>query len=108
MKRVLFLSLVLAVASMVCVSTSSFGREIDDIRVAIRASGAEWVAGETSMTRLSPVERMKRLGLILPRETGRERLLEHVVQALPPFLDWRDNGGSFVTPVRDQGGCASC
>jgi hypothetical protein len=29
----------------------------------IRKKGAKWVAGETSMSRLSPEERAKRLGL---------------------------------------------
>jgi hypothetical protein len=27
---------------------------------------------------------------------------------LPSALDWRNNGGNFVTPARDQGGCGSC
>ncbi len=27
---------------------------------------------------------------------------------LPSALDWRDNGGNFVTPARDEGSCASC
>jgi C1A family cysteine protease len=27
---------------------------------------------------------------------------------LPTALDWRNNGGNFVTPIRDQGGCGSC
>lgn len=27
---------------------------------------------------------------------------------IPSSFDWRDNGGNFVTPVGDEGSCASC
>ena len=28
--------------------------------------------------------------------------------ALPSHIDWRDNGGNYVTPIRDQKSCGSC
>jgi C1A family cysteine protease len=27
---------------------------------------------------------------------------------LPSSIDWRNNNGNFVTPVKNQGGCGSC
>jgi len=86
----------------------AFAQQVADIQRAIQRSGAGWVAGETSMTRLSPAERMKRVGLVLPKVTGKEKLLVPETKATPPYLDWRDNGGNYVTPIRNQGGCASC
>jgi len=86
----------------------AFAQQVADIQKAIQRSGAGWVAGETSMTRLSPAERMKRVGLILPKVTGKERLLAPETKATPPYLDWRKNGGHYVTPARNQGTCTSC
>ncbi len=84
---------------------------LSDLKHALRLEGARWEAGETSMTRLSPEERQKRLGLVPPVHTGHEPLLS--LEAAPLFtlptgLDWRSNGGSYVTPVRNQEGCGSC
>src|SRR5512143_555695 len=107
-KRSLLLSLALVIGMIFFVSQPGFAREVAEIQRAIQSKGADWVAGETSMTQLPPAERMKRAGLLLPRVTGKEKLLSPKVMALPPYLDWRDNGGVFVTPVRDQGNCGSC
>ena len=35
-------------------------------------------------------------------------MAEPPIVGAPPSLDWRNNSGNFVTPVRNQGGCGSC
>ena len=82
-----------------------------EVQQHISAKGAKWHAGETSMSRLTSHERQKRLGLIRPVRTGSEPVL--MTQGAPPVqlpatMDWRNNGGNYVTPVRDQKSCGSC
>jgi C1A family cysteine protease len=89
----------------------SHADEVSQVRAAIVSKQAQWQAGETSMTRLSPAERRARLGLVktsLPVGAEMIVMAEPPVVGAPPSLDWRNNEGNFVTPVRNQGGCGSC
>lgn len=97
--------------------------EIQEINNAIRAAGAKWNAGETSLTKIPRAERLKHLGYVPgPKDKSlqeRERIskanLEKfhmsatVAAALPATYDLRNIGGqNYITPIRDQGGCGSC
>ncbi|MCX5919180.1 MAG: BACON domain-containing carbohydrate-binding protein [Deltaproteobacteria bacterium] len=95
-----------------CFFLSSFSsaQELSSVQSAIQKMGAQWVAGETSVSKLPLGEKKKRVGLILPTYATEAPVLPPLAlpYALPTALDWRENGGNFVTGVRDQGDCGSC
>lgn len=84
--------------------------DLDAVRLALLNQGAGWRAANTSMSRLTPKERLTRLGLSI-RSHDRdipEDPLAFVTfgEDLPSRFDWRDFDA--VSPVVDQGNCGSC
>ena len=109
-KKKLFALGVILLSVLFLISAVSFADELTDIQSAIKGKGAKWTAGETSMMKLSKEERKKRVGLILEFSPENEMSFasEEPVSVVPSSLDWRNNGGDFVTPVRNQASCGSC
>jgi uncharacterized protein (TIGR03437 family) len=98
--------------SVFCLVSAPGAETLQGVQQAIAAKGADWTAGHTPISQLPPDEFRKRLGVRPPHEfVGPEKAsLPMALQApsLPERLDWRNNGGNFVTPVRDQGSCGGC
>jgi len=67
-----------------------------------------WIAGETSVSRLSPKEFRNLLGLNSQPISAPPLKMEPLKAGLPSSIDWREHGGSYVTGVKNQGSCGSC
>ncbi len=93
----------------------AWARDLETVQESIRRSGARWVAGETSVSRLSAADKEKLVGLLPEPETAlaqtpsRSLFSAPLTPPLPVRLDWRAmNGGNYVTPVRHQKSCGAC
>lgn len=110
-KKVCLVTTVLLGILFLC-SSVCLADDLATVRAALKARGAKWVSGETSVSRLSLDEKMRRVGLIKPTHTEGRGVLSRAeiepVVGLPASLDWRNNGGNFVSGVRNQGSCGSC
>ncbi|HEX8667349.1 MAG TPA: C1 family peptidase [Allosphingosinicella sp.] len=91
---------------------------IEALNRQISDAGAQWVAAKTPYSGLYGVtQSTEALGLALrPEDVYQEMLTTRLNEAtmftappaLPASIDWRNNRGDFVTPVRDQNRCGSC
>src|SRR4030042_2191751 len=98
---------------LVLLGTSlSYSAEVDEIRVAISQQQATWIAQDNPISSLPREERVKMLGLLPPDSKVAEMPLKTFSApagiVLPSSVDWRNNGGNFVSPVKNQGACGSC
>lgn len=85
-------------------------QNIEALRRAIAAHGANWSAASNWVTALSFAEQQALCGtsVEMPDQTAATLLLLPRIADLPPVWDWRNNNGNWVTPVRNQGPCGSC
>jgi hypothetical protein len=108
--REMKLTCLVLLALLVVPSERGNAGEIEILSAIIAAKGAAWEAGDTSVSVLPPEEQRKRVGLIKPTGLGLRAILSADAPPVgsPTSIDWRSNGGNFVTPVRDQGSCGGC
>ncbi|MFA5033267.1 MAG: C1 family peptidase [bacterium] len=85
---------------------------LSEVQQAIKAKGAKWTAGHTSVSDFTDEEKAKLCSNIpvIRSEVPTEHIYKGVVKGnLKASIDWRSyNGKNWMTPVKNQGNCGSC
>jgi C1A family cysteine protease len=84
--------------------------KLNELNSALAKSNAKWLANENKISILSDEAKKKMLGAEKPVGYQVPISIKNKVATLnlPSSIDWRNNNGNFVTPVKNQGGCGSC
>ncbi|KAF0124332.1 MAG: putative cysteine peptidase [Elusimicrobia bacterium] len=87
--------------------TPEAGAKITGLQKSLDSRGARWTAGETEVSNLTEDQWSTLTGLDINAPSG-PLAPEPPETRLLASLDWRDNGGNFVTAPKRQGSCGSC
>ena len=105
----------ITIAALVCLMAGSAAAEltpeasakITELRKSLETRGTRWTAGETAVSNLTEDQWSNLVGLDTNAPSG-PLAPEAPETRLRSSIDWRSNGGNFITAPKQQGGCGSC
>ena len=101
MKRA-YLILIASLFLLAAINAAEEGIDVQVIREAVAEKGLNWTATEYGRTFA--------LGLIRTEKPARAsgNYFSPRGADIPSYIDWRNNNGNFVSPVKDQETCGAC
>lgn len=94
------------------ISSEAVNARVAETQEYIKLHHMNWTAGITSVSNLSPEAYQRLLGAVPQDVPGAvvqpDKSLMISIEGLPSTFDWRNNGGDWTTPIRDQRSCGSC